>query len=110
MKANEARWEHCTINLGIYASFVLDTCERVTQNRVDGKTETEAVGRLVTAAAVRDHWRAQADLLKNALPELDGRLRQLAAYALETYRLATGVLRETIRLSAADLKTSGIVH
>ena len=71
MKANEARWEHCTINLGIYASFVLDTCERVTQNRVDGKTETEALGRLVTAAAVRDHWRAQADLLKNALPELD---------------------------------------
>ena len=109
-EANKARWEHCAINLGIYASFVLDTCERVTQNRVDGKTETEALDRLVTAAAVRDHWRAQADLLWDVLPELDDHLRQLAASALETYRLATGVLRENIRLSAANLKTSGIVH
>lgn len=109
-EANETEWVHCSINLSIYASFIFDTCERVVKGRADGKNDTEALGRLAAAAKVRDHWRAQALTLKSALPELGSELRQLAASALETYRLSTGVLRETIRLSAADLKTSGIVH
>lgn len=86
MKANETEWVHCSINLSIYASFIFDTCERVVQGR------------------------AKAFKLKGALPEFGSELRQLAESALESYRLATGVLRETIRLSAAELKSSGIVH
>lgn len=109
-EANETEWVHCSINLSIYASFIFDTCERVVQGRADGKADAEALGRLAAAATVRDHWRAKAFKLKSALPEFGSELRQLAESALESYRLATGVLRETIRLSAANLKTSGIVH
>ena len=109
-EANETEWAHCSINLSIYATFVFDTCERVVRGRADGKNDTEALGRLVAAATVRDHWRAKAFALKSALPELGSELRQLAESALENYRLATGVLRETISLSAAELKSNGIVH
>lgn len=45
--ANEEKWvTHCT-NLNIYTSFTLGVCERVVKNRADGKTDREALGRLV---------------------------------------------------------------
>lgn len=110
MKANEARWGHCAINLGIYTAFVLGTCERVTESRVNGKTDEEALVKLAGAFTVRDHWHTQALMLADALPTLDGHLRQLAASALENYRKAADVLWEVIGLVSGELQSSGIVH
>ena len=110
MKAREARWVHCSVNLSIYTTFVLDMCERVVESRVDGKTDAEALGKLVGAFTVRDHWRQQALMLEGALPELGGDPRELAESALKNYRKADGVMREILRLAADKLKNSGIVH
>ena len=110
MKANEARWGHCAINLGIYTTFVAGVCERVVKNRMDSKTGQEALGRLVAAITVRDHWRAQALMLGDALLELDGDLRELAASALENYRKVDDVLWETIKLVADELPNGDIVY
>lgn len=109
MKANEARWGHCAINLGIYTAFVLDTCERVAESRVNGKTNAEALGKLVGAFTVRDHWNTQALMLADALPELDDHLRQLVVSALENYRKAADVLWEVIDLVSGELQSSGFV-
>ena len=109
MKANEARWGHCAINLGIYTTFVLDMCERVVESCVDGKTDAEALGKLAGAFTVRDHWHTQALMLADALPKLDGHLRQLAASALENYRKAADVLWEVIGLVSGELQSSGFV-
>ena len=109
MKANEARWGHCAINLSIYTAFVLDMCERVVESRVDGKTDAEALGKLAGAFTVRDHWHTQALMLADALPKLGGHLRELAESALENYRKADGVMREILRLAADKLQSSGFV-
>lgn len=109
-EANKKKWvKHCA-NLSIYTFFSLGVCGHVVKNRMEGKTDRKVLDMLVAVITVRDHWRAQALMLEDALPELDGDLRELAESALENYRLVTDVLRETIGLSAADLKTSGIVH
>ena len=109
MKASEARWGHCAINLSIYTAFVLDMCERVVESRVDGKTDAEALGKLAGAFTVRDHWHTQALMLADALPKLGGHLRQLAASALENYRKAADVLWEVIGLVSGELQSSGFV-
>ncbi len=109
MKANEARWGHCAINLSIYTTFVLGTCERVAESRVNGKTDEEALVKLAGAFTVRDHWHTQALMLADALPKLDGHLRQLAASALENYRKAADVLWEVIGLVSDELQSSNIV-
>lgn len=109
MKASEARWVHCSVNLSIYTTFVLDMCERVVESRVDGKTDAEALGKLVGAFTVRDHWRQQALMLEGALPELGGDPRELAESALENYRKADGVMREILRLAADKPQSSGFV-
>ena len=44
MKASEARWVRCSVNLSIYTTFVLNMCERVAGSAVDGKTVAEALG------------------------------------------------------------------
>lgn len=108
MEANKKWVLHCT-NLNIYTTFVLGVCELVVKNRTDGKTDREALGRLVAAIIVRDHWQAQALMLWDALPELDDRLRQLAASALENYRKAANVLWEVIGLVSGELQSSGFV-
>ncbi|GAA8968106.1 hypothetical protein HpSP79_17470 [Helicobacter pylori] len=108
-EANEKKWvTHCT-NLNIYTSFVLGVCERVVKNRTDGKTDREVLGRLVAAIIVRSHWQAQARMLEDALPELDGDLRELANPGLENYRQADDVLWETIKLVADELPHGDIV-
>ena len=109
-EANETKWVHCSINLSIYASFIFDACERVVKGRMDGKNDSESLAKLAGAFTVRDHWRDQALRLEGALLGLQGSLRELTESALENYRLSTGVLRETISLSAAELKSSGFVH
>ena len=109
-EANETKWVHSSINLSIYASFIFDACERVVKGRADGKTDREALGRLVAAITVRDHWQAQALMLEGALPELDGDLRELAGPGLENYRRADDVLWETIKLVADELPHGDIVY
>ncbi len=109
-EANETKWVHCSVNLSIYASFIFDACERVVKGRMDGKNDSESLAKLAGAFTVRDHWRDQALMLEGALPGLEGSPRELAESALENYRLSTGVLQETISLSAAELKSSGFVH
>lgn len=109
MEANKKWVLHCT-NLNIYTTFVVGVCERVVKNRIDGKTDREALGRLVAAIIVRDHWRAQALMLEDALPELDGELRELAGPGLENYRQADDVLWETIKLVADELPNGDIVY
>ena len=110
MEANEKKWVlHCT-NLKIYTTFVVGVCERVVKNRIDGKTDREALGRLVAAIIVRDHWQAQALMLEGALPELDGDLRELAGSGLENYHQADDVLWRTIKLVADELPHGNIVY
>ena len=109
-EANKKKWALQYINLNIYTSFTLGVCERVVKNRADGKTDREALGRLVAAITVRDHWRAQALMLEGALPELDGDLRELAGPGLENYRRADDVLWETIKLVADELPHGDIVY
>ena len=107
---NKKEWAPHCINLDIYTTFVLGTCKRVVENRVNGKIDREALGRLVAAIIVRDHWQAQALMLGDALPELDGDLRELAASALENYRKVDDVLWETIKLVADELPNGDIVY
>ncbi len=107
---NKKKWALQCINLNIYTSFTLGVCERVVKNRADGKTDREALGRLVAAITVRDHWRAQALMLAGALPELDGDLRELAGSGLESYHQADDVLWETIKLVADELPHGNIVY
>ena len=109
-EANKKKWALQYINLNIYTSFTLGVCERVVKNRADGKTDREALGRLVAAITVRDHWQAQALMLEGALPELDGDLRELAGPGLENYRRADDVLWETIKLVADELPHGDIVY
>ena len=110
MEANKKKWAlHC-INLDIYTTFVLAARKRVVESRVNGKTAREALGRLVAAIIVRDHWQAQALMLGDVLPELDGDLRELAASALENYRKVDDVLWETIKLVADELPNGDIVY
>lgn len=109
MEANKKWVLHCT-NLNIYTSFVLRGCERVVKNRTDGKTDREALGRLVAAIIVHGHWQAQALMLGDALPELDGELRELAGPALEGYHQADDVLWRTIKLVADELPNGDIVY
>ena len=110
MEANKKKWALQCINLGIYTSFVLGVCKRVVKNHTDGKTDQEALGRLVVAIIVRDHWRAQALMLEGALPELDGDLRELAGSGLENYHQADDVLLRTIKLVADELPHGNIVY
>ena len=108
--ANEEKWvTHCT-NLNIYTSFTLGVCERVVKNHTDGKTDREASGRLVAAIIVRSHWQAQARMLEDALPELDGDLRELADQGLKNYPQADDALWETIKLVADELPHGNIVY
>ena len=109
-EANKKKLALQCINLNIYTSFTLGVCERVVKNRADGKTDREALGRLVAAITVRDHWQAQARMLEDALPELDGDLRELAGPGLESYRQADDVLWETIKLVADELPHGNIVY
>ena len=109
MKASEARWGHCAINLGIYTTFVLGTCERVVESRAAGKTDQEALVKLAGAFTVRDYWQMQALMLADVLPKLDGSLRELAESALENYRKAADVLWEAIGLVSDELQSSNIV-
>lgn len=110
MEANKKKWVlHC-INLDIYTAFVLGTCKRVVESRMDGKTDREALGRLVAAIIVHDHWQAQALMLEDALPELDGDLRELTGPGLENYHQADDVLWETIKLVADELPNGNIVY
>lgn len=109
-EANKKKWALQCINLNIYTSFTLGVCERVVKNRTDGKTDREALGRLVAAIIVRDHWQAQALMLENALPELDGDLRELAGPGLESYHQADDVLWITIKLVADELPNGDIVY
>ena len=107
---NEEKWvTHCT-NLNIYTYFTLGVCELVVKNRADGKTDRKALSRLVAAIIVLSHWQAQARMLEDALPELDGDLRELANPGLENYRQADDVLWETIKLVADELPHSNIVY
>ncbi|WP_094574574.1 hypothetical protein [Kingella denitrificans] len=109
-EANKKKWVlHCT-NLNIYTTFVSWVCERVVKNRMDGKTDREALGRLVAAIIVHGHWQAQALMLEDALPELGGDLRELAGPWLENYHQADDVLRETIKLVADELPHGNIVY
>lgn len=103
MEANKKKWALQCINLNIYTSFTLEVCERVVKNRADGKTDREALGCLVAAITVRDHWRAQALMLEGALPELDGS-------GLESYHQADDVLWRTIKLVADELPHGNIVY
>ena len=107
---NKKKWALQCINLNIYTSFTLGVCERVVKNRADGKTDREALGRLVAAIIVHDHWQAQALMLEDALPELDGDLRELTGPGLENYHQADDVLWETIKLVADELPNGNIVY
>ena len=107
---NKKKWALQCINLNINTSFVLGVCERVVKNHMDGKTDRKALGRLVAAIIVRGHWQAQALMLRDALPELDGELRELAGPGLENYHQAVDVLRETIALVADELPNGDIVY
>ena len=107
---NKKKWALQCINLNIYTTFVSWVCERVVKNRMDGKTDREALGRLVAAIIVHGHWQAQALMLEDALPELGGDLRELAATGLESYHQADDVLWETIKLVADELPHGNIVY
>ena len=107
---NKKKWALQCINLNIYTSFTLGVCERVVKNRMDGNTDRKVLDMLVAAITVRDHWRAQALMLEDVLPELDGDLRELAAPGLESYRQADDVLWETIKLVADELPHGNIVY
>lgn len=110
MEANKKKWAlHC-INQDIYTAFVLGTCKRVAESRVNGKTDREALDMLVAAITVHSHWEVQAFMLRDALPELDGDLRELAGTALESYHQADDVLWETMELVADELPNGGIVY
>ena len=110
MKANEEIWLQGSINLGIYATFTLDTCEQVAESCTDGKTDRETLLQLAGAFTVHDHWHTRALMLENALPKLDVHLRKLAESVLEYYRKAADVLWETVGLMADELQSIGIFY
>lgn len=107
---NKKKWALQCINLNIYTSFTLGVCERVVKNRMDGNTDRKVLDMLVAAITVRDHWRAQALMLEDALPELDGDLRELVGTGLEGYHQVDDVLLETKELVADKLPNGATVH
>lgn len=107
---NKKKWALQCINLNIYTSFTLGVCERVVKNRMDGNTDRKVLDMLVAAITVRDHWRAQALMLEDVLPELDGDLRELVGTGLAGYHQVDDVLLETIELVAGKLPNGATVH